>query len=117
MTPDELERIALDLPETAMDHAFGPEVNVYKVAGKVFGIMQPGGDPPQVTLKCEPGLALELRAQFPAVVPGYHTNKRHWNSVDLDGSVPRGEVEAMIDHSYEAVVAGLPRAARARLDR
>ena len=117
MTPDELERIALGLPETAMDHAFGPEVNVYKVAGKVFGIMQPAGDPPQVTLKCEPALALELRAQFPAVVPGYHTNKRHWNTVTLDGSVPDEEVRDMVEHSYERVVATLPKAVRVRLDR
>jgi predicted DNA-binding protein (MmcQ/YjbR family) len=117
MTPDELERIALDLPETAMDHAFGPEVNVYKVAGKVFGIMQPGGEPPRVTLKCEPGLALELRAQFPAVVAGYHTNKRLWNTVTLDGTVPDDELSDMVEHSYDQVVATLPKAARVRLDR
>ncbi|HEV7651646.1 MAG TPA: MmcQ/YjbR family DNA-binding protein [Actinophytocola sp.] len=117
MTPDELARIALGLPETAMDHAFGPEVNVYKVAGKVFGILQPGGDPPRVTLKCEPALALELRAQFPAVVAGYHTDKRHWNTVTLDGSVPDDEISDMVEHSYERVVATLPKAVRLRLDR
>jgi predicted DNA-binding protein (MmcQ/YjbR family) len=117
MTPEELERIALDLPETAMDHAFGPEVNVYKVAGKVFGIMQPGGEPPRVTLKCDPSLALELRAQFEAVVPGYHTNKRHWNTVTLDGTVPDEELRDMVEHSYEQVVATLPKAVRLRLDR
>ena len=117
MTPDEVERIALGLPEATMDHAFGPEVNVYKVAGKVFGIMQPSGEPPQVTLKCEPSLALELRAQFPAVVPGYHTNKKHWNTVVLDGSVPGDEVRDMVEHAYDRVVASLPKAQRTRLAR
>lgn len=117
MTAEELERIALGLPEAALDHPFGPETDVYKVAGKVFGIMNPAGVPPQVTLKCEPGLALELRAQFPAVVPGYHTNKRHWNTVTLDGSVPDDEVRDMVEHSYAQVVATLPKAVRLRLDR
>jgi predicted DNA-binding protein (MmcQ/YjbR family) len=115
MTPDEVARVALGLPETELDHPFGPEVNVYKVAGKVFAIMQPTDDPPRVTLKCEPGLALELRAQFPAVTPGYHTNKRHWNTVVLDGSVPGDEVREMVEHSYGRVVRGLPKAIRDRL--
>ncbi len=115
MTPEELERVALGLPETMLDHPFGPDVNVYKVAGKVFAIMQPAGDPPRVTLKCEPALALELRAQFPAVTPGYHTDKRHWNTVVLDGSVPDDEVLEMVEHSFDRVVRGLPKAVRERL--
>jgi predicted DNA-binding protein (MmcQ/YjbR family) len=115
MGPEDVERVALELPETVVDHAFGPETNVYKVAGKVFGIMVPTDDPPRVTLKCEPSLALELRAQFPAVTPGYHTNKRHWNTVTLDGTVPDDEVREMIEHSYERVVATLPKAVRTRL--
>ncbi len=115
MTPEDISRAALALPGTDMDHAFGPEVDVFKVAGKVFAIMQPGGDPPQVTLKCEPGLALELRAQFPAVIPGYHTNKKHWNTVLLDGSVPGDELRDMVEHAHARVVAGLPKAVRERL--
>lgn len=115
MTPDDVARVALGLPETELDHPFGPEVNVYKVAGKVFAIMQPAGDPAQVTLKCEPSLALELRAQFAAVTPGYHTNKRHWNTVVLDGEVPDDELREMVEHSWDRVVATLPKAVRARL--
>jgi predicted DNA-binding protein (MmcQ/YjbR family) len=115
MTPEEIGGVALGLPEAAMDHAFGPETNVYKVEGKVFAILLPGGDPPHVTLKCEPGLALELRAQFPEVTPGYHTDKKHWNTVRLDGDVPADELRDMIEHSYERVVAGLPKAVRVRL--
>jgi len=117
VTPDDVERVALGLPEAVLDHPFGPEVNVYKVGGKVFGIMQPAGEPPQVTLKCEPALALELRAQFPSVLPGYHTNKRHWNTVILDGTVPGDEVREMVEHSYDRVVASLPKADRTRLAR
>lgn len=115
MTPDEVERVALELPETELDHPFGPETNVYKVAGKVFAIMVPTDDPPRVTLKCEPALALELRAQFPAVTPGYHTNKRHWNTVVLDGGVPDDELREMVEHSFDRVVRGLPKAVRDRL--
>lgn len=115
MTPEDVARVALGLPESVLDHPFGPDVNVYKVAGKVFAILEPAGDPPQVTLKCDPSLALELRAQFPGVVPGYHTNKRHWNTVVLDGSVPADEIREMVEHSWERVVATLPKAVRARL--
>ncbi|MPZ83805.1 MAG: MmcQ/YjbR family DNA-binding protein [Actinophytocola sp.] len=115
MTPEEIRDFALGLPETAQDHPFGPDTNVYKVADKVFAILQPGGDPPQVTLKCEPSLALELRAQFPAVRAGYHVNKKHWNTVTLDGSVPDDELCEMVEHSYDRVVSGLPKAVRTRL--
>jgi len=113
MTPDELGAVALGLTEATMDHAFGPETNVYKVEGKVFAILQPAEA--RVTLKCEPSLALELRAQFPAVTPGYHTNKKHWNTVDLDGSVPDDELRDMVEHAYARVVSALPKAVRERL--
>ncbi len=116
MTPEEVNDFALGLPEATEDEAFGPGANVYKVAGKVFAILQPGGDtPPQVTLKCEPSLALELRAQHPAVTAGYHVNKRHWNTVLLDGSVPVDELRDLIRHSYQRVVEGLPKGVRQRL--
>src|SRR5512139_1509855 len=104
MTPDEVGRAALALPSTAMDNPFGPEVDVYRVEGKIFMMLQPSGDPPRVTLKCEPGLAMELRAQFPAVTPGYHTNKRHWNTVRLDGTVPDEELHEMVEHAWQRVV-------------
>lgn len=115
MTPDELNDFALALPDVTEEPAFGPGTNVYKVMGKVFAIMQPTADVPQVTLKCEPSLALELRAQFPGVTEGYHVNKKHWNTVLLDGSVPSDEIQDMVDHSYRRVVAGLPKHARDKL--
>jgi predicted DNA-binding protein (MmcQ/YjbR family) len=111
----EIVDIARRFPEVTVDHPFGPDSTVYRVAGKIFAILQPETDPPQVTLKCEPGLALELRAQFPAVTEGYHVNKRHWNTVLLDGSVPGDELRDMVEHAYRRVVAGLPKATRERL--
>src|ERR1700760_1133452 len=92
MTPQELTAHALALPEVSEEEPFGPGVSVYKVAGKVFAILHPEDDDARVTLKCDPSLALELRAQFPAVTAGYHTNKKHWNTVLLDGTVPTDEV-------------------------
>lgn len=68
-----------------------------------------------MNLKCDPDLAPELRTQHPSVRPGYHQNKRHWNTVDLDGSIEDSKLGWMIDHSYELVVANLPRAVRGRL--
>ena len=99
------------------DYPFGDEVAVYKVGGRMFALVPLDGDPGSVNLKCDPDLALELRARYPAVRPGYHQDKRHWNTIELDGSVPQAEVREMIEHSYELVVSRLPRADRARLGR
>lgn len=116
MTPQEINDFALGLAEVSESEAFGPGANVYKVAGKVFAILQPEGEQaPQVTLKCEPSLALELRAQYPAVTAGYHVNKVHWNTVLLDGTVPSQEVRHMVEHSYRRVVESLPKQVRQRL--
>ncbi|HEX5405387.1 MAG TPA: MmcQ/YjbR family DNA-binding protein [Pseudonocardiaceae bacterium] len=116
MKPKELSDHALALPEVSEEEPFGPGVLVYKVAGKVFAILHPEDDArPRVTLKCDPSLALELRAQFPAVTAGYHTNKRHWNTVLLDGSVPTEEMRDMVEHSYDRVVDGMPKYVRVRL--
>jgi predicted DNA-binding protein (MmcQ/YjbR family) len=114
MTPKQLTDQALALPEVNEEEPFGPGVSVYKVAGKVFAILHPADDP-KVTLKCDPALALELRAQFPAVTAGYHANKRHWNTVLLDGTVPEDELRDMVEHSYDRVVDGLPKYVRTRL--
>ena len=116
MTRDEVLKHCLGLPSAVEDYPFGDEVAVFKIAGKMFAIVSLEGNP-SVTLKCNPDLALELRARYDAVRPGYHTNKRHWNTVDLDGSIQPDEVPEMIDHSYELVANSLPRAERARLGR
>ncbi|MDP4510716.1 MmcQ/YjbR family DNA-binding protein [Nonomuraea turcica] len=103
------------LPGSVEDYPFGDEVAVFKVAGKMFALVVLGPPPGTVSLKCDPDLAVSLRGQYAAIIPGYHLNKRHWNTVTLDGSVPDDELLDLIDHSYELVVARLPRAERDKL--
>jgi predicted DNA-binding protein (MmcQ/YjbR family) len=91
---------------------FGPETSAFKVADKVFALSRLTGDPLQVSLKCEPVLAERLREAHAAVRPGYHLNKRHWNTVAIDGSLPDQLVKDMIEDSYDLVVSGLPQARR-----
>ena len=106
---------AMDLcaarPGAVEDYPFGDAVAVWKVAGKMFALVGLDDDPPSVSLKCDPALAEERRARHPAVRPGYHLNKRHWNTVVLDGSLD-DEVAEMVEHSYRLVVAGLSRRER-----
>ena len=92
------------------------EVTVFKVGGKIFAISALGGEPLKVSLKCEPDLAVRLRAEHPAIVPGWHLNKRHWNTVTLDGSLPDAMVRELVEDSYDLVVARLPRAQQLLLD-
>ncbi len=95
---------------------FGPDALVYKVMGKMFALVAWEEEPLAISLKCEPGQALFLRDLYPAVRPGYHMNKKHWNTVTLDGTIPEDEVKGMIDDSYELVVKSLARALREELD-
>jgi predicted DNA-binding protein (MmcQ/YjbR family) len=88
---------------------FGPETSVFKVAGKVFALSRLSEEPLRVSLKCEPALAEELRAAHAAVIPGYHLNKRHWNTVSIDGSLPDTMIKDMVEDSYDLVVSKLPR--------
>ena len=88
---------------------------MFKVEGKMFALVSLTGEPGTVNLKCHPEWALELRARHEAVRPGYHQNKRHWNTVELDGTIEDAELRDMIDHSYELVVSCLPRTQRDRL--
>jgi len=102
-------------PGAAEDDPFGDQVAVFKVAGKMFALVELGPAPGSVSLKCDPDLAAGLRRRYPAITPGYHLSKRHWNTVALDGSVPEDELLDLIGHSWELVVARLPRAQRDRL--
>jgi len=115
MTLSELQSYLLAKKGATEETPFGPEALVYKVAGKMFALVAWEAAPLTVSLKCEPGQALFLRDLYPAVRPGYHMNKTHWNTIALDGSVPEEEVRGMIDVSYELVVNSLTRTQRARL--
>jgi predicted DNA-binding protein (MmcQ/YjbR family) len=88
---------------------FGPDNIVFKVGGKMFALLAFEEVPPRVNLKCDPDLALELRDRYEQVEPGYHMNKKHWNTIVLDGVIPDGEIRKMIDHSYDLVAKSLPK--------
>lgn len=100
------------------DFPFGPDIYVYKVVGKIFAILSENlvpGTPAKVAslnLKCDPTEALMLRQIFPAITPGYHMNKQHWNTLLLDNSVPDNEIKRQIEQSYALVVKSLPKAKR-----
>jgi predicted DNA-binding protein (MmcQ/YjbR family) len=114
MSPEEIAAMLLGFPEVTEEEPFEPGVPVYKVAGKVFAIYQPGPSA-QITLKCDPEWALHLRAEYAGIVPGYHVNKRLWNTVSLDGGIPGDVLTDLVRHSYEQVAAGLPKADRERV--
>lgn len=106
----------LGKPEAECDFPFGPDVEVYKVKEKMFATLGYEDGLARINLKCEPGEALILRDMFDSVQPGYHMNKKHWNTVLLDGSVPIKEVERQIDKSYALVVKKLPKTVRGSLE-
>jgi predicted DNA-binding protein (MmcQ/YjbR family) len=88
---------------------FGPDVLVFKIGGKMFALAALDEMPTVVNLKCDPDLALELRGRYEQVTPGYHMNKRHWNSVEIEGGIPDAALRKMIDHSYVLVARSLPK--------
>jgi predicted DNA-binding protein (MmcQ/YjbR family) len=110
-----LRDLCLRLPGSVETFPFGPETSVFKVAGKMFALSQLDRQPLHVSLKCEPPLAEQLRAAYPAVLAGYHLNKRHWNTVVIDGSIPERTIRDMIEDSYDLVVDKLPSSARRAL--
>jgi predicted DNA-binding protein (MmcQ/YjbR family) len=117
MNPTELRDHCLSFPGAEETFPFGPDTSVFKVAGKMFALSQLGADSLRVSLKCEPDLAEALRAAHAAVIPGYHLNKRHWNTVIIDGSLPGETVRDLIEDSYDLVVSKLPQARRQSLGR
>lgn len=115
MELEQLRQILLNKKRATEETPFGPEALVYKVMNKMFALISWQEDPLRINLKCDPDFALVLRAQYPAIIPGYHMNKKHWNSVILDGSIPKAQLIEMIDDSYELVVKGLKKADREKL--
>ena len=85
---------------------------VFKISGKMFALVGINDDPLRLNLKCDPVKAEILREIYPAILPGYHMNKRHWNTVIFDGSIDDAEIRSMIDDSYALVVKGLPKIKR-----
>ncbi|MFJ9536669.1 MmcQ/YjbR family DNA-binding protein [Streptomyces sp. NPDC101225] len=118
MSPEELRDLCLSFNAAVEDFPFNPETSVFKVLGKMFALTNLEARPLTVNLKCEPEDAVRLRAEYAGLIsPGYHMNKRHWNTVTVDGELPERLVRELVEDSYDLVVAGLPRAERLRLDR
>jgi predicted DNA-binding protein (MmcQ/YjbR family) len=114
-TLDELHARLAAFPGAGLEHPFGPIPAVYKVGGKMFAIVFSTDEGRRISLKCDPDLAEILRDAYPAVKPGYHANKRHWNTVWLDEPLPDDVLWNMIEASYELVRGRLPKAGRAKL--
>lgn len=118
MTPQELRAFCLSFNAAVEDFPFNPDTSVFKVLGKMFALSYLDGRPLTVNLKCDPEDAVRLRDEYPGlIIPGWHMNKRHWNTVTVDGDLPDRVVRELVEDSYDLVVAGLPRAERLRLDR
>jgi predicted DNA-binding protein (MmcQ/YjbR family) len=112
MDKHDLKDRCLGLPGASEEFPFGDEVSVFKVSGKMFALCALDGEPLELSVKCDPELAVQLRSAYPAVTPGYHLNKRHWNTITLDGSLPDEMVADLLGDSYDLVVASLPKARR-----
>lgn len=112
LTAEQVEKYLLSKPETVLSYPFGDGVKVFKVKNKMFATISLGAESVfegasknyWMNLKCDPDEAAMLRDIFASVIPGYHMNKKLWNTVILDGSIPQGEIERMMDNSYMLVV-------------
>ena len=115
MTAADLRDYCLSLRGTEEEFPFGPDTSAFKVVGKIFALSRLSEDPLRVSLKCDPSLAEELRKAHAAVIPGYHLNKRHWNTVIIDGSLTDELIRDLVEDSYDLIVSRLPRQRRQAL--
>jgi predicted DNA-binding protein (MmcQ/YjbR family) len=115
MTSEELRDCCLVFLGSEEAFPFGPETSAFKVAGRIFALSRLAEHPLRVSLKCDPRLAEQLRDTYEAVIPGYHLNKRHWNTVIIDGSLSDALIADMVEDSYDLVVSTLSRARRGAL--
>jgi predicted DNA-binding protein (MmcQ/YjbR family) len=115
MSPADLRAHCLSFKGVQETFPFGPNTSVFKVGGKMFALSQLASDLLRVSVKCEPAIAEQLRQAHAEVTPGYHLNKRHWNTVIVDGSLPEQMITDMIEDSYDLVVSSLPEPRRRAL--
>ncbi|MBN2134543.1 MAG: MmcQ/YjbR family DNA-binding protein [Acidobacteria bacterium] len=117
MTFDDLYKYCMSRKGATNDLPFDETTICFRVMGKIFALTDIKDDPPRVNLKSDPELALELREMYTSVIPGYHMNKKHWNTVIIDGSISDSEIEKMIDHSYKLIIKSLKKSDREDLER
>jgi predicted DNA-binding protein (MmcQ/YjbR family) len=106
ITHKEVEKYLLSMPGAKLDYPFGEEVAVYKVDDKMFALVQEGSKPVRLSLKCDPLLAETLREKYETVMPGYHLNKKHWNTIVMSGQLSWEEIQDLIKLSYNLVTTG-----------
>jgi Uncharacterized protein conserved in bacteria len=106
MTRKEVEEYLLGMPNAWLDYPFGEGVAVYKVGDKMFALVTEKSDPVRISLKCDPELSKVLREKYESVMPGYHLNKKHWNTILLTGQLSWEEIKDLIRHSYDLVSRG-----------
>lgn len=115
MDIEQLHDYCLSLPHSSEGMPFGDGYIVYKVVDRVFAIMAPDGGEPRLSLKCDPDRAEDLRAAYPAIIPGYHLNKKYWNTLLLDQHLPPKLLSSLIRHSWNEVSAKLTKRVRTEL--
>lgn len=103
MTHKTVEDYILSMPNAKLDYPFGEGVAVYKAGDKMFALISEGKEPVNLSIKCDPELSKVLREKYETVMPGYHLNKKHWNTIVLTGQLPWEEVQALIRHSHALV--------------
>lgn len=106
---EQLKKYLFNKPESKLEFPFGRDTMVFKVMGKMYALIPWDADPLRLSLKCDPDLSIHLREVHPAITPGYHLSKIHWNTVIVDGSLDDELILEMIDHSYDLVVSLLPK--------
>lgn len=116
MNIEELREHCLSLNGTTECFPFDDVTLVLKVQGKMFALIPLDNPETQITLKCDPEKALALREEYSAIVPAWHFNKKHWNTVKIDPSISKNKLSELIQHSYDLVVAGLPKKLREELN-
>ena len=116
MNGEQARSYFLSLPEAVEDFPFRPETPVFKIKNKMFGFLRYKEGVGYINLKCRPEEAMVMRDIFESVIPGYHMNKEHWNTVILNGEVPQEEIERMINTSYSLVVQNLKKSDRLSLE-
>lgn len=117
LTTEDIRTYCLSFPTVTESFPFGPDVRVFKILdSKMFALMGLDNDPPELNLKCDPFHAKLLRDTYEAIKPGYHMNKKHWNTVIVDGSIPEEQIKELIDESFHLVLQGMRKAEREKVE-
>ncbi len=116
MNIEQIREYCLSLQGVTEDMPFGDDTLVFRVMNKIFALVNLEGEI-RINLKCDPARAIVLREEFSSIIPGYHMNKRHWNTMIMDGNLKKDLITSLIDHSYELIVISLPKIKKEELKR